>query len=47
MIFKFFYSKVNQGGGRKFLNRFIKIYLDELNNFDFVEVLHNINFFNN
>ena len=40
-------NPVNQGGGRKFLpknflNRFVKIYLDELNNFDYIEILQNI-----
>ena len=40
-------NPVNQGGGRKFLpknflNRFIKIYLDELNNKDYEEILEKI-----
>ena len=40
-------NPVNQGGGRKFLpknflNRFIKIYLDELNNNDYKEILEKI-----
>ena len=40
-------NPVNQGGGRKFLpknflDRFVKIYIDELNNFDFIEILQNI-----
>ena len=49
MIFKFLFTQnpVNQGGGRKFLpkhflDRFVKIYIDELNNFDFIEILQNI-----
>ena len=40
-------NPVNQGGGRKFLpknflNRFVKIYLDELNNNDYKEILEKI-----
>ena len=40
-------NPVNQGGNRKFLpknflNRFVKIYLDELNNNDYIEILQNI-----